>query len=187
MVLDAGACWGDSSLYFAHKVGSAGRVFAFEFLPDNLTVLRSNCGLNEAVRDRITIIPHPVWEKPGEAVRFDCGSGPGGFVSATGPDPGESRALTVTIDEVVERERPGRVDVIKMDIEGAELKALRGAEDTIRKYRPKLAISAYHRPDDLIVIPQHISSLSLGYEFFLDHFTIHGEETVLFARPAPQT
>jgi hypothetical protein len=71
-----------------------------------------------------------------------------------------------------------------MDIEGAELPALRGAEATLRAFRPKLAIALYHRLDDFIDIPAYLDGLGLGYAFFLGHFTIHSEETVLFARPA---
>jgi hypothetical protein len=47
-----------------------------------------------------------------------------------------------------------------------------------------LAISVYHKDDDFISIPNYLRNLDLGYEFFLDHFTIYGEETVLFASPA---
>ena len=68
-----------------------------------------------------------------------------------------------------------------MDIEGSELNALRGAEKTIKKFRPKLAISLYHRQDDFITIPEYLNNLNVGYNFYLDHFTIHHEETVLFA------
>jgi hypothetical protein len=70
-----------------------------------------------------------------------------------------------------------------MDIEGAELNALHGAEQTIRTFKPKLAISVYHKPNDLAEIPSYLNNLGLGYEFFLDHFTIYGGETVLFANP----
>ena len=68
-----------------------------------------------------------------------------------------------------------------MDIEGAELDALRGAENSIRKFRPKLAISVYHKLDHYWEIAQFIDSLGLGYRFALRHFTIHAEESVLFA------
>jgi len=69
-----------------------------------------------------------------------------------------------------------------MDIEGAELDALRGAEQTLRAFKPRLAISLYHNKTDLTEIPEYLNALDLGYEFYLDHFTIHNEETVLFAR-----
>ena len=73
------------------------------------------------------------------------------------------------------------MDFIKLDIEAAEMSALRGAERTLRRFRPRLAISVYHKEEDLIDIPQFIAALDLGYRLYLDHFTIHAEETILFA------
>ena len=69
-----------------------------------------------------------------------------------------------------------------MDIEGAELLALEGAIETIKKFKPKLAIATYHSLSDFVKIPNWILGLDLGYEIFIDHFTIHSEETVCFAR-----
>ena len=89
----------------------------------------------------------------------------------------------MTIDDFVKEQELRRIDFIKMDVEGAELRALRGAEQTIRTFRPKLAVSLYHKRDDFIVIPSYLDCLDVGYEFFLGHYTIHREETVLFARP----
>ena len=76
------------------------------------------------------------------------------------------------------------VDFIKMDIEGAESEALEGAKQTIRAFHPKLAISVYHKLDDFWTIPKYIDQLGMGYRFYLRHFTIHREETVLFAGPS---
>jgi hypothetical protein len=86
-----------------------------------------------------------------------------------------------TIDQIVRRDNIPRIDLIKMDIEGSELSALRGATSTIRRCRPKLAISLYHRSEDFFAIPSWIDSLDLGYRFFLEHYSIHHEETVLFS------
>ncbi|MBK8611207.1 MAG: FkbM family methyltransferase [Chitinophagaceae bacterium] len=74
-----------------------------------------------------------------------------------------------------------KVDFIKMDIEGAELNAIMGAKGTLVKYRPKLAIAIYHSLSDFYTIAEFIKSLDLGYKFYLQHTTIHAEETVLFA------
>ncbi len=77
-----------------------------------------------------------------------------------------------------------RCDFLKMDIEGAELEALRGAEQTLRRYRPKLAISVYHSPlKDFLHIPKFISELGLEYEFFLGHHTPYWYETILYCKP----
>jgi hypothetical protein len=94
------------------------------------------------------------------------------------------RISTLSIDDFVKRNRIPKVDFIKMDIEGAELSALRGAVETLKTSKPKLAIAVYHDVNDLVQIPTFLSELNLGYRFHLDHYTIHSEETVLFAEPS---
>jgi len=75
----------------------------------------------------------------------------------------------------------GRIDFIKMDIEGSELAALKGGEQTIRTHRPQLAISLYHRPVDFFTIPLWLNGLGCAYRMYLDHYSMHAEETVLYA------
>jgi hypothetical protein len=64
---------------------------------------------------------------------------------------------------------------------------LRGAEQTIRVFRPKLAIAVWNKWEDFITIPRYLESLGVGYEFYLGHVTIRWGETILFARPIGQT
>jgi FkbM family methyltransferase len=180
-IIDAGGGWGDTALYFAHAVGAEGRVYSFEFVPDNLEVFHRNRSLNPQLAERIQIIPLALWNKSGESVGYS-GDGPG--TSLTIRQQHTQSVSTVTIDDFVMQERLSRVDFIKMDIEGSELNALQGAEHTLNTFRPRLAIALYHQFDDLITIPDYLSKLAVHYEFFLDHFTIHQEETVLFANPA---
>ena len=73
------------------------------------------------------------------------------------------------------------VTFIKMDVEGAEYKALLGAKKTILKNKPKLAICVYHKPEDLIEIPEIIRSFDNSYRFFLRHHENNFYETVLYA------
>ena len=79
--------------------------------------------------------------------------------------------------------RVSKVDFIKMDIEGAEYDALAGAQDVLQRFRPRLAISLYHRPSDFVTIPRYLDSLGLNYRFYLDHHTLYINESVLFAIP----
>ena len=71
-----------------------------------------------------------------------------------------------TIDHVCDSDK---VTFIKMDIEGSELKALQGAADVIRRDKPKLAISIYHRPTDYFEIPFYVKELVPEYRLYIRH------------------
>jgi FkbM family methyltransferase len=91
---------------------------------------------------------------------------------------GEARIQAVSIDHVVPGFHP---TFINMDIEGAELEALKGAETTIRTARPDLAICVYHAPHHLWEIPLYLHSLGVDYRFYLRNYTTFTGETVLYA------
>ncbi len=107
--------------------------------------------------------------------------GPGSRVFMKKDQSFDGEVKSLSIDQLVKDMNLEKIDFIKMDIEGAEPYALKGAEATIRKFRPKLAIAIYHSLDDFTNIPKFINELDLGYKFYLAHFTIHAEETVLYA------
>jgi hypothetical protein len=73
---------------------------------------------------------------------------------------------TRTIDSLVTEGVMPRIDFIKMDVEGSELPALVGAEAALRQWRPKLAISLYHRPEDFFGSLVWLDSLGIGYRFY---------------------
>ena len=178
-VIDAGGGWGDTALYFACKVEGEGRVYTFEFIPGNVEIMKRNLKLNPRLTERIDVVEHPLWEKSDVAL-FGQDNGPGSAVRETPIGTSDLQISALSIDDFVKWNEVPKVDFIKMDVEGAELSALKGALATIRKYRPNLAIAVYHKLNDLVQIPLFLSSLNLGYKFYLDHFTIHSEETVLF-------
>jgi FkbM family methyltransferase len=177
VVIDAGACWGDSALYFAAKAGEQGAVYSFEFDSDNAVLLRCNIANNPKLAPNISLIERALWKVSDQPI-CSAASGPSARVDEHGSSASTS---TITIDDFVKQENIDRLDFIKMDIEGAEYAALQGAEESLRKFRPKLAISAYHSLDDLQRLLLYVDRLDLGYAFALDHYTIHSEETVLFA------
>jgi FkbM family methyltransferase len=184
VVVDAGGCWGETTMYFAHEAGPSGAVVAFEFIPSNLAVMRRNQDLNPHLSARVHVVENPIWSSSGLKLYY-VDWGPGSRVTGdiNKYHSWEGIVETTTIDETLVRLGLPRVDFIKMDIEGAELDALRGAESSIRRYRPKLAISLYHSPEDFETIPRYLAGLELGYSFYLDHHTIYQNETVLFGVP----
>lgn len=184
VVIDAGGCWGETTMYFAHEVGPTGCVVAFEFIPSNLAVFHRNEELNPPLKERIRLVERPIWSSSGRKLYYvDWGPGSRITDDIHKYHSWEGMVETATIDETLEEQRLARVDFIKMDVEGAELDALRGGEASIRKNRPKLAISLYHNPEDIETIPRYLAGLDLGYRFYLDHHTIYRNETVLFAVP----
>ena len=68
-----------------------------------------------------------------------------------------------------------------MDVEGAELMALKGAEQIIKTHKPKLAICVYHKDEDIIEIPRYLKSLRQDYSFYLRKYATSADELVLFA------
>ena len=184
VVIDAGGCHGDTALYFACRAGSEGKVYSFEFAEENLRIFRRNLDLNTAIARRVTVVERPLWSKSGVTLSFNA-NGPATQVQSTDSVDQPGGATSISIDDFVAGEKLAKIDLIKMDIEGAELQALQGAEKTLRAFRPKLAIAVYHRLEDFWGLPLYIESLNLGYRFFLRHFTIHEEETILFASADP--
>ena len=87
---------------------------------------------------------------------------------------------TAAIDEIV---KDDKVTFLKLDVEGAEMKALQGAKNTILKNKPRLAVCIYHKPEDIIEIPAYLLSLNPDYHFYIRHYKLSYNETVLYAIP----
>jgi FkbM family methyltransferase len=180
-VIDAGGCWGDTALYFAEKVGETGKIYTFEFIPSNIKIMEHSFDLNPSLKERICVVEHPLWIKSDQPCQF-IDRGPSSRITIGQTDGNEPEVKTITIDDFVKRNNIPKIDLIKMDIEGAELSALHGAIETLRRFKPKLAISVYHyKWGDMIEIPRFIQSLNLNYKFYFDHFTLHEQESILFA------
>ncbi len=187
VVLDAGGCWGDTALWFAHAVGPEGMVHTFEPTPGNRQLLDQNLTLNPALAQRIH-----VWSDPlGPPVRrrgldARCRRRRR-HPSRPTRTPGKFEVIpmrTQTIDELVGNGTMPRVDFVKVDVEGADLGVLEGAAETIRSQRPRLAIACYHKPDDLVVIPDFVAGLGVEYRWYLQCSTMTDVDTVAFAVPA---
>jgi FkbM family methyltransferase len=102
-----------------------------------------------------------------------------GDTFATKRDDGSMEVEVCSIDNSIH----APVTFIKMDIEGSELEALKGASRTISKYKPKLAICIYHKIEDFWEIPLYINTLVPEYKFYIGHHDpiLGCNETVLYA------
>lgn len=176
VVLDCGTFTGNTSLYFAHKAGRAGHVYGFEAGKDNYAKYVEN------VKDfpHITPINAAVLGHSG-TVCFDATDGAGAKVAEGGAE----KVTATTLDSFAHEHQLSRVDFIKMDIEGAEVPALQGATEIIKKYKPKMALSAYHKLNDLFMLPSTLLSICPEYSLYLRHHSIDFCETVLYCVPDP--
>jgi hypothetical protein len=93
-------------------------------------------------------------------------------------DKGDSFIQCIAMDHVIAGFKP---TFISMDVEGAELEALKGAEMLIRENKPDLAICVYHASNHVWDIPLYLDGLRLGYKFYLRNYTSFIGETVLYA------
>ena len=179
VVLDLGGCYGDTALYFAEHIGESGKVYSFEFIPGSIEIFERNMNLNPELKPVISIVDRPLWDKSDLEIYYQD-SGGGSTVSFEKFQNNEGSKKTTTIDDFISEQNIDKVDFIKTDIEGAEPFALNGALETIKRFKPKMAISIYHNMDDFLNIVHQIDKLNLGYKFYIGHASIYASETVLF-------
>lgn len=136
------------------------KYYAIEPDESNLRELKGYIAtLPEKIQKKIQVENKAVYDTQ-KQLRFYNLNGPGSFVA----DIGKRYVSAISIDDLIGIDG---VTYIKMNIEGSELQALKGAEKTIKKYKPKLAIAGYHKTWDLWRVPQVISEMNSGYKIYL--------------------
>ncbi len=168
--VDGGAYQGDTLAEFIKVTGCRyEKYFAFEPDAANMNELRKFVEVNEI--KNVTLIQKGLWCKP-DVLSFSDNKG--GSSSIT--DNSETKIHVDSVDNVCPD-----ATFIKMDIEGAELQAIKGCAQTIAANKPKLAICVYHRPDDILEIPLFIKELVPEYKLFLRIHAPFSSECVLYA------
>ena len=142
---------------------------AYVFEPSAANMARTRATLRD---QRDVVLIEKALSDSSEPLRFDGESGSSSRVSQTGTH----RVMATTLDEAVAEP----VSFIKMDLEGWELQALKGAIGHLRRDRPHLAISAYHQAGDLRRIAGWVTNLGLPYDIYLRHYSGGWTETVLY-------
>lgn len=163
VVVDCGAHVGTFT-HFALARG-AGKVISVEPSPRNVECLRRNFA-KEIAEGRVVVYPKGVWNKDDVLVLEQVGENSAAdtvVMHQPGAAKGDTVPLT-TIDKLVAELGLDRVDYIKMDIEGAEVPALQGAAETLRRWKPRLALASYHKEDDPIVLPATVKKLVESYQ-----------------------
>jgi FkbM family methyltransferase len=170
--VDGGSYDGDTIRSFIGRVhGRFSDVYAFE--PDPVTFEKLKANFQD--EPRVHPIHAGLYSRSG-SLRFRDDASRGAIFAADG----EIEMPVTTIDEVLGDKR---LTYIKMNIEGAEIDALQGGRKSITKWRPRLALSIYHRADDLWRIPQLVLDLDPDYQLYLRQHDGGIIETVLYALP----
>ena len=151
--LDVGAYTGDTIIQFCESVqGKYNFFYGFEMEKEPFQEMKDNLQGKLNGRNRI----------------FNVG------ISNTNAESQRFRSLDSF-------EYPGKVTLVKMDVEGMENKCLRGGDMLIRKDEPKLAVCVYHRLEDLWEIPRLVKRMNPRYKLWLRHHAPCVWDTVLYA------
>jgi FkbM family methyltransferase len=142
VVIDAGAFQGILTNAFALQVGEFGRVLAFEPDARNRERTLENLKLNGSPMC-VDVIPKGLWDSETE-IEFCERGALGSSAFWEGPGGRKVKICTTTLDRAVEERGLNRVDFVKMNIEGSEIRALQGAMQTIQRFKPNFAISSDH-------------------------------------------
>ena len=166
MFVDGGSYNGDTSIKFAQWAQQKyEKIIIYEPMEENIVKIKN------VIKD----IPHveihnkALWNKS-EKIKINY-DGAGSAINENGVLEVEAEALDIN----------QKVTFVKMDIEGAEMRALEGMKELIMEQKPRLAICLYHLYDDLWTITQYIHELVPEYRLYVRHYSKICEETVLYA------
>ena len=167
--VDGGAYDGNTvDEFIKNASGKFKKIYAFEMDQSNFNKIS-----RQKYSENVCFLNYGLWDKK-EKVSFVENETASEIV-----DGGAKTAQCVSLDETVNE----KVTFIKMDIEGAEQKALRESERHIVNDKPKLAICLYHRVSDLWEIPFYVKKLVPEYKIYIRHHSMNRDETVMYAIP----
>ena len=158
--LDGGAFTGDTVRVFGEVFPALGEVFAVE--PDAHSYAKLAGNAAEETRFTVHPLHGMLWRETG-TLPFRMAGSRGSGVGAAARRQKETEVSSWAADEL----GCGPIDLLKLDVEGAEAEALVGAERLIRRDRPALAVSLYHRTEDLFALPAMLREMCPDYRFSL--------------------
>lgn len=152
--------------------GQFDKIYAFEPNPRVIDFCRES--LQKYGENKVLLFDKALW-KESTVLLFDNHSKD--KWDACLSENGNIEVQCISIDEAIEE----KVTFIKLDVEGSELEVLMGASESIRKNRPRMAISIYHKDFDFLDIPCFLLSLNPFYRFAIRHYHSDCIETILYA------
>ena len=170
--VDGGAFDGDSYLELM-KLCNVGEAYLFEPDMENFSKLKDNLS---KVKSRRSLVPLALSDE--YKILSFSGKGEGSHIDSSGGVKIAAAALDDLLGGV-------EINFLKLDVEGSEKDALLGAQSIIKKWRPVMALSAYHKPQDLWELPNLISSISKEYAFYFRQHYFNSFDIVLYAIPLP--
>jgi FkbM family methyltransferase len=173
--MDVGAYDGDTLESLRRRNKVLNKVVCFEPDMRNFRKLAERVYKNGPFAREIQLIPAAVGDGC-QTLTFTADGTEAASVSASG----SVSVPAVSIDSAIYGFEP---NYIKLDIEGHEESALKGLRRTFEKYRPMLAVSAYHRPQDLYLLPLMLRRWDLDVDFYLRMHGSHCFDTVLYIIP----
>ena len=177
-VIDCGASNGATSFRFAKRVGVSGKVYAFEPDPANVRKIQETTAKSAKGIENLIVVNAAVSDENG-VIRF---SGDQGGSSRISPD-GNIEVAVQTLDNFSKSTPLSGPGLISFDVEGFEQQALSGGADLIRRLRPKLQISVYHKTSDIYSLAFWVRDTLPDYVFFMGHHESYHTETDIYAIP----
>lgn len=168
IIIDAGAHNGEFSMLSI--LMGAKKVYAFEPVFDTSKILKENIRLN-GMEDKIIIIQKALGDKNENAnINFDFTGDGAAKIGSTIKSKNSEKIEIIKLDDFVEKNKIAKIGFIKMDVEGFESNVLKGAEKTIKTFKPILSFSAYHNPEDKTKLPKIVTNLREDYKIVLNNF-----------------
>ena len=179
--MDCGAHIGNCTILFSRLVGKNGHIIAMEPFEESLKILKER---TKSLKSEISTFKKGLWSENKKLplsifddLTISC------QIVNESEDVHDKNIQLIeccTIDHIVSHINPDRLDLIKMDIEGAEIEALKGAVSTMSKYSPKFVIASYHiRNNEKTCFEVEKFLMENGYEvetYFLPHLTTYGKK-----------
>lgn len=163
-----------SQVMFAESVGTGGAIFGFEPIP----YMCESAANTLSVYPQYRMFCQGLGERKEKRFFIEHRDGS----SMTDQAQGNLECDMTSIDAFMAEHKIRRLDCIKLDVERCEAAVLRGAAETIEKFRPKLIVCLYHQPEDLMDLPEYVRTLVPEYRIHIAHHSYDLLDTVMYAR-----